>query len=48
MKRQKRGLTVVDNQIYINGVLRLLSLTDEEWTAIIEKYFVIERLEYFA
>jgi cyclopropane fatty-acyl-phospholipid synthase-like methyltransferase len=43
-----RGLTVVDNQIYINGVLRLLSLTDEEWTAIIEKYFVIERLEYFA
>lgn len=43
-----RGLIVKDNQIYINGVLRLLSLTDEQWTAIIEKHFTIEKLQYFA
>lgn len=45
---KERGLESKDNHIYINNVLRLLSLSDEEWIAILGKYFEIEKLEYFA
>lgn len=36
------------NHIYINGILRLVSLTDEEWTKLLGKYFTVESLEHFA
>ncbi len=36
------------NEIYLNGVLRLVSRTDEEWSDILNKYFDIEKIEYFA
>lgn len=37
-----------DNEIYLNGVLRMVSRTDEEWTTILSKYFIVEKIEYFA
>ena len=46
---EKRGMTVMDgNAYYLNGVLRLVSKTDEEWTAFFAPYFTVEDLSYFA
>lgn len=36
------------NELYLNGVLRMVSRTDEEWTGILSKYFEVEKIEYFA
>ena len=36
------------NEVYVNGVLRMVSRTDEEWSEILGKYFEIERIDYFA
>lgn len=45
---EERGCTVSGNQIYINGVLRLTSLTDNEWTDIFKNYFTDINLSYYA
>ena len=45
---EKRGCVVSDKSIYINGVLRLTALTDEEWKAIFEKYYGVVSLSYFS
>ena len=37
-----------DNELYIDGVLRLLDKSDDEWIELFSKYFNIEKLEYFA
>ena len=45
----KRGLELTDGKLlYIGGVLRMVSRTDEEWAEILGRYFRIERLEHFA
>lgn len=45
----ERNITVKDgNNIYINGILRMVSRSDEEWTAIFEKYFTVKNLDHFA
>ncbi|MCR5491163.1 MAG: GNAT family N-acetyltransferase [Bacilli bacterium] len=36
------------NKIYVDGILRLVSKTDEEWTALFAPYYEVVRLEYFA
>ncbi len=36
------------NRVYVNGILRLVSRTDEEWTEILSPYFNVEKLEHFA
>ena len=36
------------NELYVDGILRMISRTDEEWTEIFEKYFTVEKIEYFA
>lgn len=36
------------NELYMGGVLRMVTRTDEEWTEIFSKYFDIEKIEYFA
>jgi len=36
------------NHIYLNGVLRLVSRTDEEWKEVLSKYFRVVSLDYFA
>ncbi len=34
--------------LFMNGVLRLTNLSDDEWKELFEPYFVIEKFEYFA
>ncbi len=44
-----KGLDLADgNRLYINGVLRLVSRTDEEWTRIFSPWYAVEKLEHFA
>ena len=45
---QERGFTVNGTQIYIDGILRLNSLTDEEWTGIFKKHYKKVEIRYFA
>ena len=48
-KAKARGIELVDgNKLFQNGVLRLLSLSDEEWTNIFSKYFKVIKLDHFA
>ncbi len=44
-----RGMDLIDgNRLYIDGVLRLVSRTDEEWARIFSPWYTVERLEHFA
>ncbi len=44
-----RGLKLTDgNQLYIDGILRLVSRTDEEWTQVFTPLYTVQRLEHFA
>ena len=45
----QRGIELQEgNQLYMDGVLRLVSRTDEEWTKIFAPYYTVEKLEHFA
>lgn len=45
----QRGVMLADgSRLYQNGVLRLVSRTDEAWAAQFAPYFTVERLEHFA
>ena len=37
-----------DRMLYVDGVLRLVSRTDEEWAGLFEPYFTVEKLDHFA
>ena len=43
-----RKISVRDSCIFIDGVLRLNSLTDGEWRRMLEKYFRVNSLTYYA
>lgn len=44
-----KGLELVDgNRLYIDGVLRLVSRTEEEWERIFSLWYSVEKLEHFA
>ncbi len=44
-----RGLALADGRrLYVDGVLRLVSRTDEEWTQVFSPWYTVERLEHFA
>ena len=44
-----RGMVLEDGKrLYIDGVLRLVSRTDEEWAQIFSPWFTVEKLEHFA
>ena len=45
---KNKAFEVKNNQIYIDNVLRLTSLSDDEWKSIFEKYFVDVKLSYFS
>lgn len=45
---EKRGCVVDGPHIYINNVLRLTSLKDEEWLDIFKDYYELVSLSYFA
>ncbi len=45
----QRGLELTEgNRLVLNGVLRLVSRTDEEWAALFSRFFTVESLEHFA
>ena len=44
-----KGMELVDgNKLYMNGVLRLVFHSDDEWTQIFSSEFDVERLDHFA
>lgn len=44
-----RNMVLVEEKyLFVNGILRLLSLSDDQWKEIFSPYFEIEKLEYFA
>ena len=46
---RKRGVAFREgNRLYMDGVLRLVNRTDEEWRAIFAPYFQVDHLEYFS
>ena len=48
-KAKSRGRELVNGcMLYMNGILRLVSRTDEEWVKIFEPFFTVKRLEHFA
>lgn len=48
-ENEERHITVKnENCVYIDGILRLVSMTDEQWKAMFEQYFTVESLDYFA
>ncbi|MBR5383512.1 MAG: class I SAM-dependent methyltransferase [Clostridia bacterium] len=45
----QRGIELQEgNRVYMDGVLRLVSRTDEEWAKIFAPYYTVEKLEHFA
>lgn len=49
VSRPERGIEIRGgNEMYVNGILRMVTRTDEEWTKILGKYFTVEKIEYFA
>ncbi len=44
-----RNMELVEGKyLFVNGVLRLLSLSDDEWKELFSPYFIVEKLEFFA
>ena len=44
-----KGLELTDgNRLYLDGVLRLVSRTDEEWTRLFSPWYTVEHLDHFA
>lgn len=44
-----KGMEIDENGLmHVDGVLRLVPKTDEEWTEIFSKYFTVKKLDYFA
>lgn len=36
------------NELYVNGILRMVSRTDDEWKKIFEEYFHVDSIDYYA
>ena len=45
---KERGAEIDGPHVYLDGVLRLTSLKDEEWLEIFKLYFELVSLDYFA
>ena len=43
-----KGLSLTDGRLYVDGVLRMVSRTDEEWAEGFAPFFTVESLEHFA
>ena len=47
--RAKKGSDInEEGELFVDGILRLLNKSDEEWTNIFTKYFKLIKLEHFA
>ena len=45
----QRNMNLADgNRLYVDGVLRLVSRSDDEWKKEFKSFFSVERLEHFA
>ena len=45
----EKGIELADgNRLYQDGVLRLVSRSDEEWTRIFSPWYTVEKLDHFA
>ena len=48
-KAAEKGLELIGgNRLYVDGVLRLVSRSDEEWEQIFNPWYAVEKLEHFA
>ena len=47
-KSPNPSIKIEGSNLYIDGVLRMVSRSDEEWESIFGKYFITEKLEHFA
>ena len=48
-RAKEKGIELKDGmKVYMNGVLRLVSRTDEEWSDLFSPYYFVEKLEHFA
>lgn len=48
-KAEEKKLELQDgNKVYVNGILRLVSFSDEEWTDRFSPFFTVEHLDHFA
>ena len=48
-KAKERGIELVGGRcLYVDGVLRLVSYSDEEWEKMFAPFFMVEKLEHFA
>ena len=46
---KQRGMDLVeDKYLFVDNVLRLLSLSDEQWKELFSPYFEVEKFDYFA
>lgn len=46
---ESRGMNLVDGKyLFVNDVLRLVSMSDEEWVELFKPYFKVEKLDHFA
>ena len=46
---ESRGMNLVDGKyLFVNDVLRLVSISDEEWIEMFKPYFKIKKLDHFA
>lgn len=36
------------NKLYVDDVLRMVSLSDDQWLSLFEKYFTVEKVDHFA
>ena len=39
---------IKNNYIYRDGILRMVSRSDQEWISIFSQYFIIEKKDYFS
>ncbi len=48
-RAREKGLDLIDgNKLYVDGVLRMVSLTDGQWEELFSPFFSVARLEHFA
>ncbi len=45
---EKRGIQMDGHYVYIDGILRLSSLSDDEWSDIFKEYYEIDNLSYYS
>ena len=45
---EKRSLAMAGRNLYVDGILRLVSFSDEEWAERFSAFFTVARLEHFA